>query len=120
MKIKLDFVTNSSSASFILHVEANTEDLNDFVSKFNDFMEFFLNDGPYRREKIKFWNPSQIKKISNNKFAIHDYTGMYNSQSDIPSYMRWLIVSSFISKGDNSFGFKATQLSIMNGDEYED
>ena len=54
MKVKLDFITNSSSASFILYVTSTENNLKDFTTKWNDFIEHFININSYSlQERVK-------------------------------------------------------------------
>ena len=113
MKQKDDFITNSSSASFILTLEVNDKNvsLDEFKELFNVFIEEYLERNP---SSLKFWDATNIKKIgSDNKsklFKISEWTSMYNYQDDIPKYMRELMVNSYID--EDNFGFKVKKFNI--------
>lgn len=67
MKVKLDFITNSSSASFILYVTSTENNLKDFTTKWNDFIEHFININSYSlQERVKKYRKS-LKKLNKEK-----------------------------------------------------
>lgn len=93
MKSKLSFVTNSSSASFILRFETLREmTVEEFTNIFNRYLE-------HRRhliENLRFWDASTVKQVEPNIFVIEEWTSMYNDMMDIPEYMRLVLVESFL------------------------
>ena len=97
MKYKTDFVTNSSSASFIMTFRTYSDmDLENFIKVFNDFLEsqrnrYFPN--------IRHWDALDVKKITNNIFQITEWTSMYNDQSDVPDYMKYFLIEKILDKG---------------------
>ena len=95
MKIKNDFVTNSSSASFIMIFEASFESVEYFKDAFNDFLNYYK-----RRtgDELRFWDGSNITEISDGVFQVTDWTSMYNDACDIPKYMQYIIVDNVASK----------------------
>lgn len=95
MKIKKSFVTNSSSASFILTIKtASPMTMDQFKNKFNECIEDLKNRF---RIGIDFYEGGHIDKLSDVIFQISDHTSMYNDISDIPSYMYPFIISSHLS-----------------------
>jgi len=116
MKIKRDFVTNSSSASFILFIESTTSDLEEFEELFQKFMQFFLDhmDG---RKDVHFWNPASIERVDvehagANVFMVKDSISMFNNQYDVPRYMRWLIMEHAIYGEMPQYGIKTLKLKV--------
>lgn len=96
MKVKTDYVTNSSSASFILYITSSIMDLKEFKA----FIENYIN-----RESNEYGagtesrSPS-ISEISNGVFKVEEFTGVYNGFEDVPSWMIDMMVKkSFIDNG---------------------
>ena len=116
MKIKTDLVTNSSSASFIMYVEATADNLTDFQNDFDRFLEryketFAFNPGIL--SNLKFINPKSFDQVATHVFAINEWTSMFNTHDDIPHYMRHLMVLSFCNDTEE-FGFKVTKFTIKD------
>lgn len=100
MKIKIGFVTNSSSCSFIITIITKKDkSIKEFKSSFNKFLDMY-EKSYYGRNKptsnLQFWNPNIIEKKSNNVFEISDWTTMYNDYEDIPHYIRHLLLMTYI------------------------
>ena len=113
MKIKIDFVTNSSSASIMLFVESVTDDLEDFKEKFNKYMEVYQER--YGEEYVvHFWDPARIKKLNSYLFVVEHDTSMYNYVTDIPHYMQVLILESQVEPLDilENYGFKGVKVKV--------
>lgn len=94
MKLKNDFITNSSSASFILKVKTEGEmNLEEFKTLFNECIEAIKKSEII---KVRFWNGSDITGDENDSsiFYIEDWISMYNGHTDIPGYMKLLCVES--------------------------
>ena len=116
MKLKSDFVTNSSSASFILFIEATTTDLEEFRELFQKFMQFFLDymDG---RKDVHFWNPASIERVevehaAANVFMVTDSVSMFNDQNDLPRYMRWLLIEHALRGPIPQYGIQSLKLKV--------
>lgn len=93
MKVKLDFITNSSSASFILYVTSTENTIDSFTSKWNEYIKYFIIENYYsllpkvqsyrkflkesnemkkeKEEKIKNGSATDIDKIMFNNFYSH-------------------------------------------------
>jgi hypothetical protein len=48
MKLKMDFITNSSSASFILYVESVVKDISEFEQLWNKYVDYFIESHSYK------------------------------------------------------------------------
>ena len=96
MKIRKGFVTNSSSASFILTIKTKTtKTISEFKKMFNDFLETY-ESSYYPSRSLQFWHPNSISQKEDNIFEISDMTCMYNDYESIPNYMKHLILMSVI------------------------
>ena len=59
MKFKIDFVTNSSSASFILYIDSSANNLEEFELSWKKYINYYTDSYSYRiDEKIKKWRKS--------------------------------------------------------------
>jgi len=95
MKIKSDFVTNSSSASFIMIFEAVEKDIHEFIESFNDFMDYYKrNTGG---KNLRFWDATNISEVGDGIYQVEEWMSMYNDIGDIPKYMQYIIVDSVAS-----------------------
>jgi len=111
MKIKTDFVTNSSSASFLLYIQSKGDNLEDFKESFERYMTFHAS---VINGSARFFNPNDIEQISSNTFLVSDWTSMYNYFNDIPEYMRDLLVMFIVEKEDlkSDYGFLGFKFKI--------
>jgi hypothetical protein len=99
MKIKNDFITNSSSCSFIVTIITKEKrTLKEFKKMFNRFLDIYEGIYDNKKESMQFWNPKMIikKSDSDTEFEIHEYTSMYNDYDDIPHYIRYLLLTNII------------------------
>ena len=117
MKKKADFVTNSSSASFILTLQATDPDstLEQFEHKFNTYLDAYRRSTKWSSEgtdAMHFWQGLNIKEgATSGIFTIKDWTSMYNGPSDVPRYMREMMVRHFI-EGFAEYGFRLLNFTV--------
>ena len=178
MKVKNDFITNSSSASFILTVKSYVNDLDSFKEIWDKYLDEYIDDNYYKfyirvkahrkwlrkcikerkryilkienntitaREKslndilygdldenyhenlLKLSNNEiskkliegfSIKHILDNIFEIESGTIMLNYLSDVPGFMKDLVLLSHINKEIlNKLGFEEVSLKITDSHE---
>jgi len=90
MKFKADFVTNSSSASFILYITFISDDFDRFKEAWENFIKKFEKEY-YQTHKFAD-NNIKIFHIRKNLFTIEQWTSAYNFLSDIPNWMKYVII----------------------------
>ena len=106
LKQKSDFITNSSSASFILTLRPNdgTIEIDEFTELFNKYLEHYKDRNP---NGLRYWDGTKIDQVQNTKgpnlFTVSEWTSMYNGEEDIPDYMKQLMANSFIKDPDWGF-----------------
>ena len=97
MKIKSSFITNSSSANFVLITIRNTT-----RPEFDDFIEAFKMK--YCKEQsgtrhVKELNDINIKHERLNKVIFSYWTSMLNDNvEDMPHFMKHLIISHLLGE----------------------
>jgi len=115
MKVKGDFVTNSSSASFILTLRPHdgTIELDEFTNLFNKFLDGFKQRNP---NDLRYWDGTNIDEVQvdvgPNLFTVNEWVSMYNDDEDIPDYMKELMANSFIK--DPDWGFVVSSFKAEN------
>lgn len=69
MKAKLDFITNSSSASFILCITSEATNLDDFNLKWNDFVNHYINNYFYELlPEVKEWRKARKINVEKKEY----------------------------------------------------
>jgi len=101
MKIKKDFITNSSSASFLMCIKTdeNITTLEEFEKWFSNYMDIYidnLKEYCHSSSFPSFYNPGNIRQESGNLFVIIDSCLLYNNYKNVPQYMRDLILRHLI------------------------
>ena len=122
MKIKHDFVTNSSSASYLLYIDSNTNDLEEFTEQFEKYLKEIRSEYDWdswdssadEYEQPKFYQPKGIENVGGTVFLVTEWTSMYNYTNDIPTYMAALLVKSFDAGELERWGFKGVKFKIVN------
>jgi len=112
MKIKNDFVTNSSSASYILTLQTKDNmSISEFNIRFNEFIDEIKRFNEREFTNIRFLDGSDISAIDDNIFKIESWTSMHNGQFDIPGFMRYIIVEDRIND-EEMWWFKIKDFKI--------
>ena len=116
MKCKTDFVTNSSSASIILMIKSDCEDIEKFREIFNKYIEMYKSGTWSSPLPIHFWDGSNIVKIR-NEFQVIEWTSMFNCvMDDVPHYMQTLYLEWSVEPKDieKQFGFKKIKIKVRD------
>lgn len=89
MKIKSDFVTNSSSTSFIITFRAGAGGKEDFVKKFNDLLRVYIEKRSWDEEfrEPPFLTGDIVEQVG-DKYTIRDFVPIYCGEGDIPQYIQ--------------------------------
>jgi len=118
MKFKLDFVTNSSSASIYLMIKSKYDDIEDFRESFNQYMDEYIRGDWGTPEKIThFWDGIEMEKKGKNTYVVKAWTSMFNyATDDIPHYMQALYLSWIVDQLDimNRFGFERVKIKVVD------
>ena len=117
MKIKADFVTNSSSANFYLYLEMNEDfTLDAFFDLFGEYMNHMMQVHGYRDDfkHMRFFQPT-IVQLTDRSFRLEDSTSMYNDYDNVPYYMRHIVMEHINVRPDMSHFF----LQKLKGVKFE-
>jgi len=96
----MDFVTNSSSASFILsilsHVAYDEEGFKEKVLE--PLIADFKSEYTYSNRKVDsgYLFPKEIRRLDDNHFEIEDWTSMFNSFDDMTVFFEYLMIQHFL------------------------
>jgi len=104
MKIKADFVTNSSSANFYLYLEMEEDfTLDSFFDLFGAYMENLMRVYSYRNDfkHMRFFQPTIIM-LSDRNFRLEDSTSMLNDYDNVPYYMKHIVMEHINVRPDMS------------------
>ena len=120
MKIRSDFVTNSSSANFYLFLEMTEEfTLDEFFDIFGKYMEKLLNIYSYRKDfqNMRFFQPT-IEELSSRNFKLVDFTSMFNDYDNVPYYMKHIVMEHINVRPEYSDFFlmkvKSVKLEVIS------
>lgn len=98
MKCKLSFVTNSSSASFILTVRRNVTN-DEFIEFMDEFKQKYIEEFNHESTKITDMNNVTIKFLRGKSVEISYWTPMLNDiVDDSPHFMKYLILKFLMNE----------------------
>jgi hypothetical protein len=118
MKLKSDFVTNSSSASFIIYFNYNDKDwtFEEFRYEFLEYIQKGYIGGECCAGRHYSFPPDSIELLSDGRVKIECWTSMYNGYEDVPSYMIDLVMRSHQTKDSSDdeiyFGIKDVKFEV--------
>lgn len=137
MKLKYDFVTNSSSASFVLYIETMEPDIESFEQSLRKLIEYYrteelpyLNVGHECKDNMLTYEEDELKNIMNSVvqvtkhvYSVEVFTVILNSLlMDTPNLFKWMVLESMTVGLFNRFGINDVRLKIINegGGHYGD
>lgn len=123
MKFKLDHITNSSSASFILYI-THKGDIDKVKGDLLELVKEFYGHRHYTDEKNWYYTSlisivdATIKEEEDGRYSIEDWTTMLNwVEEDCPKFFVWLILCSAIDGLLDKYGIEDVKLKIK---QYQD
>ena len=117
MKIKTDFVTNSSSTCFIISMESDLVDKVEFVKKLNDCFEEIgqkngWQEGPDPKLSV---DVDDVEKVSSNLFVMEGDVPYFSSYDDLPKHIRNLVLDYMTDHNSlTKFGIKKLEFEIKD------
>ena len=121
MKIKSDFVTNSSSTSFIIDCKAESSSKDDFIDKFNSFLKDYTKGRSWDEgfQEPPLLTSDTVSQTGAGEFTIRDFVPIYYNENDIPQYIQELFSDSDSDacKALKAVGIKLTKVEVKNLNE---
>jgi len=121
MKIKSDFVTNSSSTSFILTCQTDIEEKQEFINKLNKLLQEYSNRRKWDEEfqEPPFITSEMVTQVGPKRYAIRDFVAVFSGEADIPQYIMdfFLDTDSAESKALAEAGIVLVNKEIKNLNE---
>ena len=117
MKIKTDFVTNSSSTSFIITIESDKRDrqqlLNDLNERFEELCGEDVKDG--LSDQPPFYEINSLRQISDNMFALEGVVPYFSGYDDLPKHIRDFVLDHMSDPESlNKHGIKTLDFKIID------
>ena len=96
MKIKRDFVTNSSSTSFMIACESDAGGKDDFIDKFNGMLKDYIKKKAWEEEfqEPPLLTSDRVTSIKPGVFIIKDFVPIYSNEQDTPQYIQKLFLDN--------------------------
>ena len=117
MKIKNDFVTNSSSTSFIITIESDKSErqqlLNELNERFEELCGRDVQDG--QSDQPPSFDINSLRQISDNMFALEGVVPYFSGYDDLPKHIRDLVLDHVNNpEGLNKHGIKTLDFKIID------
>ncbi len=96
MKIKRDFITNSSSTSFIIACKSEASDKDDFIDKFNGMLKDYIKKREWDEEfkEPPLLTSDRVTAPRQGVFVIQDFVPVYSNDQDTPQYIQELFLDN--------------------------
>jgi hypothetical protein len=116
MKIKTDFVTNSSSTSFVFLIQPTTKDLKSFLDKFNQFIREYSAKNSWRDdfETPPLVAPESIQADAEGNLMVREFLPFYTDNEDLPGYIRDLIALAETGADLSMYGIKKLSFRVQD------
>ena len=128
MKIKLDYQTNSSSASFVVYLSSPSTDIEHFKIGLKKLMDDFIRDevpyylvvhGDQDIQERKDWYTKHLEQlldsvsqITPNTYMFSDWTSMLNSVlMDMPAFIKFLVLEYAVN-GLHEYGINTVVVKV--------
>lgn len=96
MKVRMDFVTNSSSASMYLYIRSSHKTLKEFSNALNIIFESDVR----LRDSVTFLNPKNVTEFVPGVYRLEEHISMYNYFEDLPWYFQWIVWKCLTEKAE--------------------
>jgi len=117
MKIKADFVTNSSSSSFILILKSQTNDRAEIIRRLSEYLEQRHGDDADSEESGSLLQADlqNLQQSSANEFVLEGAIPYYRDYDDLPKPIRDLVLDQTTDpKGLDQAGIEIIGFSIID------
>jgi hypothetical protein len=101
MIISWDFVTNSSSTSFIVVSPASSITIQSLVEAVNRYIKEYNSKNSWKDdfEPAPLLDQESVRELKDGSLAIEDYIPFYGDPEDMPEYLRNLDLSAYGIEG---------------------
>ena len=109
MKIKKDFVTNSSSTSFMITCKSEASGKDEFIDKYNGMLKDYIKKRKWDEEfqEPPMLTSDRVTSLGQGVFMVHDFVPLFSNERDTPQYIQELFLES-----DYDFGKLLEQAGI--------
>ena len=117
MKIKTDFVTNSSSTAFIITIESDLSDRLQLLNNLNERFEQLSREDAHSGESDSppLIDINSLQQISDNIFALEGVVPYFSGYDDLPKHIRDLVLDHVNDPESlNKYGIKTLNFKIID------